>query len=266
MKVPCGQCIGCKLERSRQWALRCKFEAQQYDDNCFITLTFSDEHLPDDYSVNVRDFQLFMKRLRKRFGANIRFFHCGEYGENFGRPHYHAILFNFDFPDRVIFKINNGQRYYVSAILQELWPFGHSVIGDVSFESAAYVARYCLKKLTGPDADAKYIRVHPLTGEIVQVRPEYATMSRRPGIGTGWFEDFRSDVYPHDYVVHEGARMRPPKFFDRILELDDPRMFRALKRRRLLDQKANADNNTPDRLRVREKVKQAQVSQLKRGL
>ena len=104
LEVPCGQCIGCRLERSRQWAVRCIHEAQLHKDNCFITLTYNDEHLPSPPSLSVRDFQLFMKRLRKRFGKGIRFFHCGEYGEKYGRPHYHACLFGFDFPDRVQFK------------------------------------------------------------------------------------------------------------------------------------------------------------------
>lgn len=259
-KVPCGQCIGCKLERSRQWALRCKYEAQLHDDNCFITLTFDDDHLPSDYSVNVRDFQLFMKRLRKKFsGQTIRFFHCGEYGDDNLRPHYHAILFGFDFPDKSLFRVNNGNRLYRSEILENLWPYGFCTIGAVTFESAAYVARYCLKKVTGEQADEQYLRVHPISGKQVKVLPEYATMSRRPGIGTEWLKKYGSDVYPHDYVVHDGQRMRPPKFFDNVLESSDPRQHRLVKAKRKLGAKAHAADNTSGRLRVREKVKTAQI-------
>jgi len=100
LNLPCGKCIGCRLDRSRQWAIRCMHEASLYERNCFITLTYSDEFLPNDRSVNVRHFQLFMKKLRKRFGPNIRFYHCGEYGEKTSRPHYHALLFNFDYTFR----------------------------------------------------------------------------------------------------------------------------------------------------------------------
>lgn len=266
IKVPCGQCIGCRLERSRQWALRCKYEAQLHDNNCFITLTYSDEHLPDDYSVDVRVFQLFMKRLRKKYGSDIRFFHCGEYGEKYGRPHYHAILFNMDFDDKILLKIVNGQRIYTSDALLSLWPYGFNTVGDVTFQSAAYVARYCLKKLTGPDSEKAYDRIHPVTGELVRVKPEYATMSRRPGIGTAWFKNYKRDVYPHDYVVHDGQKMRPPKFFDGLFEHDNPKEFGRLKGRRMSNARKHEWNNTSERLRVRETVKEAQISQLKRGL
>lgn len=177
MTVPCGQCLGCRLERSRQWALRCVHEASLYDDNCFITLTYSDEFLPRDYSLDVSHFQRFMKRLRKRFGEGIRFFHCGEYGSQFGRPHYHAILFNLDFPDKVFLKEQNGQTLYRSKILEELWPFGHSSVGSATFESAAYVARYILKKVNGDAADEWYAAVDHDTGEFFQRKPEYTTMS-----------------------------------------------------------------------------------------
>ena len=145
LTLPCGQCVGCRLERSRQWAIRCVHEASMHKKNCFITLTFDNQHLPKDGSLDVRDFQLFMKRVRKRFGTNIRFYHCGEYGEKLGRPHYHACLFNFDFEDKILWKEINGQKLYISQSLSELWPFGFSTIGEVTYQSAAYVARYIMK-------------------------------------------------------------------------------------------------------------------------
>ena len=164
--VPCGQCIGCRLERSRQWAIRCSHEAQMHEKNCFITLTFSDEHLPEDRSVDVRHFQLFMKRLRKRYGDGIRFFHCGEYGDHFGRPHYHACIFNHDFEDKKIWKQSgSGEIIYRSASLEELWPYGYSSVGEVTFESAAYVARYITKKVTGDPAQEHYEYIDPKSGK-----------------------------------------------------------------------------------------------------
>lgn len=263
--LPCGQCTGCRLERSRQWAMRCYHEASLYNDNCFITLTYSDEFLPADNSLDLSAFQLFMKRLRKRFYPGIRFFHCGEYGEDLGRPHYHACLFNFDFPDKELFSIRNGQRYYTSSLLQELWPFGFSIIGDVTFESAAYVARYCVKKVTGYAADFHYSFIDPVTGEWKWRKPEYGTMSRRPGIGAKWLQQFCSDVYPGDFVVVRGVKMQPPRFYDGIYELTNFDDFRRIKRERRLVSPEVKANNTPDRLRVRERVKKAQLSHLKRG-
>lgn len=272
VSIPCGQCIGCRLDRSRQWALRCTFEASLYERNCFITLTFDDDHLPDDNSVNVRDFQLFMKRLkskvRRSYGSavadGIRFFACGEYGDRLGRPHYHGILFNFDFDDRILFKVHNDQRYYISAFLADLWPFGHHIIGDVTFESAAYVARYCVKKLT--DGSATPVGLNPRTGRWEPRSPEYGHMSRRPGIGAEWFKMFQSDVFPHDYVVHDGIRMAAPGYFDRLFEVDHPELFAKVRAARLKSAWRQRANNTSSRHRVREKVQLARASLLRRGI
>ena len=180
LKLPCGQCVGCRLERSRQWAIRCVHEASLYDDNCFITLTYRDADLPADMSLNLKHFQKFMKRLRKRFGSGIRFYHCGEYGTLLGRPHYHACIFNFDFPDKKLFTIRDGINLYTSQALDELWPYGFSTIGSVTFESAAYTARYIMKKINGDAAKDHYEYVNPSTGEISLRKPEYTTMSRLP--------------------------------------------------------------------------------------
>ena len=225
LDLPCGQCIGCRLERSRQWAIRCVHEAQCYERNCFITLTYSPEHLPPGGTLVLDHFQRFMKRLRKRFGSGIRFFHCGEYGEKGGRPHYHACLFNFDFDDKELYRERDGVRLYTSAILSDLWGFGFVTVGDVSFESAAYVARYITKKITGDSAESHY-------GDR---KPEYTTMSRRPGIGAPWFQQFGSDVFPSDEVVLRGRVMRPPRFYDSLYEHSCPEGYAKLKRKRKPD-------------------------------
>lgn len=282
MKVACGQCIGCRLERSRQWAIRCHHEASLWENNCFITLTYNDEHLPEDRSLQLRDYQLFMKRLRKAYGPGIRFFHCGEYGERFGRPHYHAILFNLDFQDKKLWKMVNGLPLFTSGELSELWPFGYSSVGAATFSSAAYVARYIMKKQTGAGADvlkeiedpatgAVHLRKHyewidPETGQVHSRRPEYVTMSRRPGIGRGWLDKYRSDVWPDDFVVIDGKKMKPPRFYDRCIELDDPDLHKAVKRKRQAGNLAHADNQTPERLAVREKVQEARLKLLPRKL
>lgn len=273
MVVPCGQCIGCRLERSRQWALRCELEASLWEHNCFVTLTYNDEYLPSDYSLDKTHFQKFMKRLRKAHGTGIRVYYCGEYGDKSGRPHYHACLFNMDFQDRVLHAENNGQRYYRSDELQRLWsdpasgdPLGFCLVGNLTFESAAYTARYCTKKILSTSA---FTRVVQRDGKFVPVTPEFGHSSLKPGIASEWFKKYQSDVYPHGYVVSRGVRMRPPKFFDRIYEIQNPKAFRRLVSERLQGARAQwLDDMTyrTDRNLVREKVKLAQVSHLKRGL
>lgn len=207
-----------------------------------------------------------MKRLRKNTGAKIRYYHCGEYGPKFGRPHYHAILFGFDFPDRQYLMTKNGHRLYTSEMLDCAWQSrGFSTVGNVTFESAAYVARYIMKKVTGDQASDHYWKVDELTGEAVPVQPEYTTMSRRPGIASAWLQQFSTDVYPSDEIVIRGRKMRPPRFYDSQFEIEDPAAMEEIKLKRKRKALKHADNNTPERLAVRERVKRAQIQQLKRG-
>lgn len=266
LDLPCGKCIGCRLDRSRQWAIRCMHEASLFDRNCFITLTYDDAHLPEDRSVNVRHFQLFMKKLRKRFGSNIRFYHCGEYGDKTSRPHYHAILFNFDFDDKKLFTVRNGYPVYISQILNEIWGNGFCEIGTVTFESAAYVARYIMKKVNGKLAEGHYDFVHPVTGQIYSRSPEYTTMSRRPGIGTAWFDKFGGDVFPHDRVIIAGRELRPPKFYDKRLKDADPVMFDEVVYNRFCDAQKRFDNTSEERLNVRERCQEISFERLIRPL
>lgn len=239
VEVSCKSCLGCRLDRSREWAVRCVHEASMYERNCFITLTFNDENQGVLQDLDVRDFQLFMKRLRKRFGAGIRFFACGEYGEKFSRPHHHACLFNFDFPDRVLWQCRNGINLYRSAELEKLWEYGFSTVGDVTFESAAYVARYLLKKVLGTAADAHY------AGK----RPEFTHMSRRPGIARSWYERYKGDCFPDDFVVYKGRKVGVPKYYGNLYQLEHPEEFEGLKLKRRLS--IDPVENTPERRAVK---------------
>lgn len=266
--LPCGQCIGCRLNYSRQWAIRIVHEAEMHDENCFITLTFNNEHLEtrsNPMSLDVTEYQRFMKRLRKRFGKNIRFFHCGEYGDQNKRPHYHAIIFGFDFKDKKLWTNRDGVKLYTSEALQELWPYGFSTIGEVTFQSAAYVARYIMKKWKGEGAEDHYTRWCPLTGEGTTVTPEYCTMSRRPGIGKTWLEKYKSDVYPHDYVVINNHKVKPPRYYDSLLSEEE---LAQLKKKRVEDAPEIIDeyNEAMDRLWVSEEIKMKRLELLVRNL
>lgn len=224
LTVPCGQCIGCRLERSRQWAIRCVHENKMHADSCFITLTYDDDNLPPGGTLVKSDFQKFMKRLRKAEGK-LRFFHCGEYGETTFRPHYHALLFGWRPRDPELFANDGEVRTYTSKKLRELWPAGHSTFGEVTFESAAYVARYCTKKITGDAALDHYRVIDADTGEVFDRLPEYSTQSRRPGIGRTWLERYGRDSMAKDEVIARGFAMRPPRYYDNWFEHADPQTF-----------------------------------------
>lgn len=267
LSVPCGQCIGCKLERSRQWAIRCVHEASLHEDNMFLTLTYKPMRLPDHGTLVKKHFQDFMKRYRKWLGGKkIRFFHCGEYGEKSNRPHYHALIFGHTFTDKQHHATINGNRLYTSKKLDRLWTHGHCLIGNVTFESAAYVARYVTKKITGPNAEDHYgIIINYETGEYSPRRiPEYVTMSRRPGIGSGWFNKYTSDVFPLDEVILKGKKLKPPKYYNTLYELLEPEKFAQIKAARIAAGK-KSEHNTYERLRVRETIQLTKFNSLKRN-
>lgn len=275
-------------------------EAQMHDDNCFITLTFNDEHLENNRSLEVADFQKFMKRLRKFFEWHhpiqdqktktysyeklkvkkkhlIRFFHCGEYGAKFSRPHHHACLFGVDFADKIVYKENNGNPIYVSPTLDKLWSvdgksLGFSTIGAVTLESAAYVARYVMKKWAKENLEGQelYDAMMALSNDELKLlhygdrHEEYVTMSRRPGIGQAWFDKYKNDIFPSGFVVLDGKKLKIPKYYDSQYELDnvfDMYMIKANRIKRSIEN----PNNSASRLRVKELIKLENVKQLKRG-
>lgn len=265
--VPCNKCWGCRLEYARQWAIRCMNEAQMHQDNCFLTLTYRDDELiygGERYTLYPRHLQLFMKRLRKKYGNGIRFYACGEYGDKSGRPHYHALIFGLDFEDKKHHHTKDDYSLYSSSMLDSIWGHGHCLIGDVTFESASYVARYIMKKQTGEES-----KIYDDLGMV----PEFTRMSRGSrkdglgGIGTSWYKKFKKDVYPHDYVVIRGGmKCRPPKFYDGKYELDNPENMEYIKKRRQEMAEKQEDNHSIRRLNVKERVKKAQTESLKRSI
>lgn len=276
-QVPCGRCIGCRLERSRQWAVRIMHEVREHEQNCFVTLTYSEQNLPEDGGLRKKDFQDFMKRYRKWLWENkrerIRFFHCGEYGEKGLRPHYHAIIFGHDFEDKKLYKVERGVRHYVSDDLSNLWGLGFCVVGAATFESAAYVARYCMKKVTGEKAEkvedgkllAPYERLDIRSGEILKVSPEYCTMSRRPGIGASFYSRYKDGIYPWDEIVFNGHKMKPPRYYDNLYEQEggDVEVIKSVRKKWAI---RRAHENTPERLAAKKAVKIAAMSQIKRDV
>lgn len=262
LELPCGQCVGCRLERSRQWAMRCLHEKRFHNASCFATLTYRNETLPPGGTLVKRDLQLFFKRLRKCH--QVRFYACGEYGEVNGRPHYHALIFGYDFPDKLLFTENGrGDRLYTSGELASYWKLGHCLVGDVTFDSAAYVARYVMKKVTGERASDHYCVVDG-DGVCFDRIPEYTVMSRRPGIGSDYYERFGQEVRDHDSVVINAREVRPPRFYDTRTAARDPALFDLIRKKRRKTALLFKADNTPERRRVKERLCELRLEALQR--
>lgn len=274
LSLPCGKCEGCLLERSRQWATRCTHEAQMHEYNCMVNLTYADENLPENNSLKHRDFQLFMKRLRKKIDhtqrpnglqipsesllvdGKLAFYMCGEYGDKTERPHYHAALFGVDFKDKEYHsKTAQGHKLYTSKTLDKLWQQGHALIGTVTYESAAYIARYVMKKMGKQQAIEK---------NKIQ---EYNKMSRNPGLGKTWIDKYTADVYPQGtIIINGGIKVKPPKYYDNRYKNTEENQYEEMKIEREIQAKKQANDNTPSRLAVKQQVTKAQLNRLKRDL
>ncbi|AXH77095.1 MAG: replication initiator protein [Microviridae sp.] len=299
LRVPCGNCQFCRLKRSRHWAIRCMHEASLYlpsfdnplaRSNCFITLTYNNAHLPEHNTLVKDDFKNFMKRLRKRFVPKcpypkghsdrsswfrqngIRYYMCGEYGSKYSRPHYHALLFNFNFDFDKYFwqKSPSGSDLYRSPSLEAAWSdkngsIGYSSVADLTFDSAAYVARYVMKKINGDAALTRYAVIDEDSGEVLFDKvPEYNAMSRKPGIARDWISKHYKDVYSNDSVVVKNTEYSPPKFYDNYYELVSPEDLYNIKQARL--NKAKSLVLPESRLAVLSKCKSRQVERLYRNL
>lgn len=214
ISIPCRKCIGCRIDYSLSWATRMECEAKSHLDCSFITLTYSDDHLPKTGSLVKSDFQKFIKRLRKTYpNRNIKYYGVGEYGENTNRPHYHACIFGFNF-EKSQWNYHSTNRHtktknFTSPSLQKLWTKGHSLVGEFNFKTAAYCARYVTKKIYGEKAPEHY------QGRL----PEFALMSRKPAIGKIWFTKNYNQT---DKLVINGENRIMPRFFKEISKTLNP--------------------------------------------
>lgn len=279
VSVACGRCIGCRLDKARDWAIRCEHEASLHLHNSFLTLTYDDEHLPSDGNLNIVHLQQFYKRLR-RAGHKVRYLAVGEYGGATWRPHYHAIVFGYWPRDARFWKTGGaGDTIYTSESLDAIWQQGRAFVGTCTEKSAGYVARYSLKKVgtqDGPPADSLDVS----TGELVRRVPEFLVASKRPAIGKEYFLRYRSDMIPLcvdvadideiapriNFTRADGTTAPVPKYYleqERLLREADYNRIKLSRLRASKAPKAKADR-TPERLAVREEVKRAAIKSLKR--
>lgn len=259
IELPCGMCIGCRMRRASDWTLRVMHEASLWEQNCFVTLTYARDRLPPDGSLEHRDFQLFMKRVRRHFKVPVRFYMCGEYGPLNLRPHYHACLFNVDFFDdrKVMGKSGAGAVYFNSPLLERLWGHGRVSVQDLTRETAGYCARYIMKKPLGILTEAQ--KAAYVTDDGVIRRREYAAMSLKPGIGAGWFEKYSQQVHRHDWVIADGAKHSVPKYYDKLARRAKDIRMDAVEFAREQAARAHVEDQTPERLSVREIVHTARM-------
>lgn len=288
IEVPCNNCVGCKLEYSRQWSIRMMHEARMHPASCFLTFTYNDQAIPQNYGLDVRTVQLFFKKFRKALSmkmkhrrlehsahiraycrhntTKIRYFACGEYGDLNGRPHYHAIVFNYDPPDKVFLETStSGEPVYRSATIERLWGHGNTATQAVTLKSCAYVARYVTKKVhTGDDFGAsRYYRLSPVDGCMHQVHAEFSVKSNRPGLGAAFAAKFKSDYYPSGFLVVDGVRQAPPKFYlSKLTEKEQQRLKRQARRLGL----KNKPHQTTERRLARAAVRDARIKKLQRNL
>lgn len=226
--VPCGKCLGCRMDYARRWADRCLLESQFHDKNWFCTFTYDNDHVPVNdrgiQTLRYKDFQDFLKRLRKE-GYKFRYYACSEYGDNTFRPHYHCIFFGLDLKESDFVPYKNVGNYVYSSCptLEKIWSNGFVVVCPLSYETCAYTARYVVKK-AGKLVDY----------ESMDIEPEKTYMSRRPGIGYQFYQNH--DVFEYDYISvgnENGAkRIYPSRYFEKLLEKDDPERLKQIKEKR----------------------------------
>lgn len=257
LTIPCGQCVGCRLDYSRQWANRMMLELPYHESAYFVTLTYDDEHVPLDIYLSVdddgvdddgvvfddaihkhlsltlrpSDLRGFLKRLRRQqeyhHNNSISYYAVGEYGSQTARPHYHAIIYGVKLDDLEPFGGADGYTYYRSATIERLWPYGYSSVCNVSWETCAYTARYMLKKLKGTAAEV-YKRY--------SLYPEFCRCSLKPAIGKRWYDEHKDEAYDYDEIylatAKRGIKIKPPRYYDKLYDLEQPDKLQRIKQQR----------------------------------
>lgn len=264
LSLPCGQCLSCRLEKVADWTTRLVHESKFHDEMMFITLTYQN----DPITLIKKDVQNFMKRLRKSvYPKKIKFFACGEYGENYARPHYHIIVFGHEFPDKKHIKTTEtGEKLYISDSLTNLWKRGICNFGNVTPASCRYVAGYVVKKITGARKDEYY------QGRL----PEFVTMSRgnrlnpENSIGRQWFDKYHNELFVDDFVIIDGKKSKIPKYYEKRMEKLYKKQLDDIKQKRefgaFIKTSSAPEEFTPQRLEAKAKCLALKLKQHKREL
>ena len=252
--------------------------------NSWATLTYRDpsactaeqykkgHFIPKDYSLCPSHVSDFIRSLRKaNTDHKIRYFYCGEYGDENQRPHYHICIFNHSFDDQYLWQDDEGLYTYTSAELEKHWPWGFTTVAPLGFRNAAYTAGYALKKITGKRAWDHYLRCDE-NGEAYWLRPEFIRMStgrgKPSGLGASFYETYKTDIFPSDQcpVPGHGVRELVPRYYQNILAEENPAMLEDIKVLRKEFITAHAADFTPERLRDKYECARAKENHLTRKL
>ncbi len=257
------------MNHALSWSMRIMHQTQMEESSCFLTLTYDDAHLPGDRSLNVEHPQAFVKALRRKVRP-FKYFLCGEYGSRTLRPHYHLCIMGEDFhKDRMPYPTRSKHPLFTSKTVDDAWPHGtHNLMGQLTQQSACYVASYVNKKYRGSDSDNHYktLFIEDGIATVHQLKPEFATMSRRPGLGSTWFDRYHADVYPSDEIIINGIPHRPPAYYDSLLERRDPQLHHQIKRQRIRRGNQHLEETTAERLATREHVALAKQGPVTRDI
>lgn len=254
VQVPCSKCIGCRIDKSREWAVRCYHEIKMHKSNVFLTLTYRDEDLPEKWSLQKDDLKKFRRRMKhhaKTNDTNYMFFACGEYSPEKKRPHYHMIIFGY-WPDdaKYLKKTQRGDKLYTSEEIDKLWKHGDVYVGEANEKSAGYVARYLVKKQYIGEKREVTRKVYDWLG----IEEEFLSMTTQPPIGKKYWQKYRSEGrFKHDFIIVEGKKRKPPRMYDKLEEQESIKHYRRMKGKRIREAK-EVNDNTLDRLRVKEEI------------
>lgn len=255
LALPCGKCINCRLEFARGWAVRCLHESKMHSANMFLTLTYDNDHLPSSGSLEPDEFQKFMKRLYiyfyRRFGIKIRYYGAGEYGDMTNRPHYHVLVFGARMPDCKFYSEDENGILYTSETLDKIWGKGGCKIGEVNYKTAAYVARYVVKKVDGKKKDDGHYLSIDMDGVLTERHPEFSRMSRRPGIGYPYYEKYGHELRTWDNIIVDGRPAPSIRYYDVISERVDLKRYHAIKRLRGPSTVAESRDRISEAIRLR---------------
>ena len=227
LDVPCGTCELCREEQARQQAVRIYHEALTHELSSFVTLTYSDKHLPEYGSLYYPHLINFIKRARKHYGQ-FRHFACGEYGDKSLRPHYHLAVFGQAFLSHRVIIREKPTLLWTSPELERLWGLGNVSVGALTWETASYTASYILKKLRSKQ---QFVRIDESTGELVPVAQPRSFKS--DNLGKAWWDQWGHTLTARDYVVINGRRQKPPKAYDKWLAAKDEATSKQIKEQRI---------------------------------
>lgn len=258
LQLPCGYCILCREEQSRQWAVRISHESQMHERNCFMTLTYDDDHLPEHGSLNYKHLSLWWRKMRRTI-PGVRYYAVGEYGDKSDRPHYHVCVFGEDFRDECYIMREGTHKLWCNLIAQNMWEHGRVAIGNLDYTTAQYTAGYMAKKLV---KGKQYVRVDNSSGELIPLVQPRAFMSKHPAIGATWLERYGNQVYAWDQVVVNGRPQKPPRYYDKWLAGRSEIALQMIQERR----KEKAKPLTEDQRRARARNARARAENRKKKL